>query len=311
MVDASWGAYSRHTSEEKLDRDGRPARVWRRRQCGGDGPDRGRPSGRDRAARPRRGRAGGASCAGIVRERDGHRLVSLFLVNEQVADGGRSVPRWLCQAQLAVAAPGRRRRCSCGAQIDAIGLAPAVDRWSSPAWRCSTAASVELAVGHGVGVEVDRGSGRARPRHAAADRGHAREEVPLTEAPGPTTSATTSIREPFTAALAGARHADAQRGERRGSARPAHRRWPTPTRRGSPRRRSGSTDPAARLDGYDEHRRAITSRTRARPRDRIRAGHRRARGPGRRRGVPRSPTTRCGSSACTRSPASCAGATTR
>jgi hypothetical protein len=35
LVDASWGAYSRHTSDEKLDRDGRPARVWRRRPCGG------------------------------------------------------------------------------------------------------------------------------------------------------------------------------------------------------------------------------------------------------------------------------------
>src|SRR5438128_1756153 len=33
VVDVSWGAYSRHTSEEKLGRDGRPARVWRRRPC--------------------------------------------------------------------------------------------------------------------------------------------------------------------------------------------------------------------------------------------------------------------------------------
>ena len=36
QVDASWGAYARQTSEQRLDRDGKPARVWRRRQCGGE-----------------------------------------------------------------------------------------------------------------------------------------------------------------------------------------------------------------------------------------------------------------------------------
>src|SRR3954447_2786231 len=36
LVDARWGAYSRATSEEKLDHEGRPARVWKRRACGGE-----------------------------------------------------------------------------------------------------------------------------------------------------------------------------------------------------------------------------------------------------------------------------------
>src|SRR5579875_559144 len=35
LVSASWGAYSRQTSEHRLSYDGKPARVWRRRQCGG------------------------------------------------------------------------------------------------------------------------------------------------------------------------------------------------------------------------------------------------------------------------------------
>ena len=33
---ASWGAYARQTSEQRLDRDGKPARVWQRRPCGGE-----------------------------------------------------------------------------------------------------------------------------------------------------------------------------------------------------------------------------------------------------------------------------------
>ena len=43
-------------------------------------------------------------------------LVSLFLVNEQLSDGGRSVPRWLCQASLSV-----------GASAGAAGVRSAVD----------------------------------------------------------------------------------------------------------------------------------------------------------------------------------------
>src|SRR4051812_46410003 len=34
-LEASWGAYLPHTSDEKLDWAGRPARVWLRRPCGG------------------------------------------------------------------------------------------------------------------------------------------------------------------------------------------------------------------------------------------------------------------------------------
>jgi hypothetical protein len=92
-VEASWGAYSRNVSEEKLDRDGRPARVWRRRQCGGLVTI---AVGRTGAIEPVSPDAQEPQVIvrGMVRERQGHRLVSLFLVNGQVSDGGRSVPRW-------------------------------------------------------------------------------------------------------------------------------------------------------------------------------------------------------------------------
>ena len=114
-VEASWGAYSRQTSEEKLDRDDRPARVWRRRQCGGKrtiaiggtgalppfAPDPDEPE---------------VVVRGLVRERGGHRLVSLFLVNDQLC-GRRQVGAAVAVSGVAGGrAPGRRRRCSSAAR---------------------------------------------------------------------------------------------------------------------------------------------------------------------------------------------------
>ncbi len=199
-VRASWGAYSKETSEERLGRDGRPARVWRRRPCGGGktiaiagagplapfAPDPAEPD---------------VEVRGLVRVRGGHRLVSLFLVNGQFADSGRSVPRWLCQASLSVEHPGGEavfvRRA-----IDVVALAPAVDREELAGLEMQYRDSVELAVGHGVGVQTvespDRPGRGVRLETAAMPA----EEVPRTDAPGPEDFADPSVREPFTAAFA-------------------------------------------------------------------------------------------------------------
>ena len=138
---------------------------------------------------------------GLVRDRGGQRLVSLFLVNGQFSDGGRSVPRWLCQASLAVEHPAGEpvfvRRT-----IDAIALAPEVDR-------------AELAGLEMLYRDTRRAGGRARRRRAgdgragpAGSRGAAarrrrcrrrRCRAPTPRAP--TTSTDPAIREPFTAAL--------------------------------------------------------------------------------------------------------------
>ena len=58
-VSAHWGAYTRRTSEEKLDREGKPARVWRRRPCGGSQTIAVNGAGCDQGVRARSGRAGG------------------------------------------------------------------------------------------------------------------------------------------------------------------------------------------------------------------------------------------------------------
>jgi len=199
-VGASWGAYSKQTSEEKLDRQGRPARVWRRRDCGGTqtiavgGPGPLAPFAPD-ADEPE------VVVRGLVRARNGHRLVSLFLVNGQLSDSGWSVSRWLCQAGLSVEHPARlpvfMRR-----PIDAVALAPAIDRDELAGLEMLYRASVELAVGHGVGVQATEAPampGRGVSLQTAAMPA---EEVPRTDAPGPDDFTSDAIRAPFTLALA-------------------------------------------------------------------------------------------------------------
>jgi hypothetical protein len=201
-VTTAWGAYSKQTSDHKLDyRDQRAARVWRRRPCGGEviiavaGPGAFGPFVPD-AAQP------DVVVRGLVRERDGHRLVSLFLVNQQLSDGGRSVPRWLCQASLVVEPPDGEpvfvRRT-----LDAVTRAPEIDRSELAGLEMQYRSNVELAVGHGVGVE-------AFVAPDASDRGvrlqteaMPAQEVPRTDAPLPDDFEDAAIREPFTAALPG------------------------------------------------------------------------------------------------------------
>ena len=162
-VTASWGAYSKATSEERLDRDGKPQRVWRRRQCGGGKTITIKGPGALESFVPDSAESE-VVVRGLVRDRGGQRLVSLFLVNGQFSDGGRSVPRWLCQASLSAEHPAGEpvfvRR-----SIDSIALAPEVDRSELAGLEMLYRDTVELAVGHGVGVQatVAPGSAGSRP----------------------------------------------------------------------------------------------------------------------------------------------------
>ncbi len=198
-VETSWGAYSRQTSEEKHGHDDKPARVWQRRPCGGTQritvggvgqiteflPDPDEPE---------------VIVRGLVRERSGQRLVSLFLVNKQVADGGRAVQLWLCQASLSVRHPDDLpifvRR-----PIDAVELAPAVDHDELAGMEMQFRSTVELAVGHGVGVEATESPdhpGRGIRLQTAAMPA---QEVPRTDAPGPGDFDDEAVCAPFTRAV--------------------------------------------------------------------------------------------------------------
>ena len=215
LVDARWGAYSRATSDEKLDYEGRPARVWKRRGCGGEQPVEIPPSGVIDPYRPDPEEPE-VIVHGLVRERGAHRLVTLFLNNMQQADGGRSVERWLAQSSLAVRAadgtPVFIRR-----SIDAVALAPAVDQEELAGLEMLFRDAVELAVGHGVAVETtcaadapDRGVRIATSAMPAQD-------VPRSDAPGSEDFADApEIAEPFAraeAALDMQRLAEAEPGE--------------------------------------------------------------------------------------------------
>ncbi len=250
IVDARWGAYQRGTSEEKLDRDGRSARVWKRRPCGGEQPvpipahgviDAYRPDFEESEVLVR----------GLVRVRGAHRLVTLFLVNAQQSDGGRSVERWLTQASLSVraadGAPVFVRR-----SIDAVALAPEVDRAELAGLEMLYRDAVELAVGHGVAVETT-----CRPE--LPDRGvqitttaMPAEEVPRTDAPAPADfGADAAIAEPFgraAQALDMQRLALAPSGELPGLLGPladAYEVW-------IDRQERRLADPGARLDGHED-----------------------------------------------------------
>lgn len=197
-VTAAWGAYSRVTSHEKLARDGNAARVWRRRSCGGtttialSGPgpiERFTPDTDEPAVIVR----------GLIREREGQRLVTLFLVNEQQANG-QSADLWLCQASLAVQA-GDRSPVFVRRPLDNVELAPEVDREELAGLEMLYRSTVELAVGHGIAVHAT-----TAPEHP--DRGVKLEttampveDVPRTDAPTPDDFEDATVRTPFVAAL--------------------------------------------------------------------------------------------------------------
>ena len=248
---------------------------------------------------------------GLVRERDGHRLVSLFLVNEQDVRRRPLGAALAVPGELTVAAADGVARCSCAARSTRSALAPAVDREELAGLEMQYRDSVELAVGHGVGVAGHRGR-RASP---AAARGSQTAAMPAEEVPlhrGARPEDFDDARDPRAVqrAVAALDMQTLAEAERRRAAGAARRRSPMPTRRGSPRRSGGST---TRTPGWT----ASTSAARRHLED-ARDDRGAASAPGsprsRTRTSPRrsaSPTTRCGSSASTRSPPSRAAATTR
>jgi hypothetical protein len=194
-VSAAWGAYERATSETSLDRDGNAARVWRRRPCGGE-------------AIVKIGRGGRIApqlldpdepevqLEGLVRSRDEGHLLSLFLVNGQEAVGGRSVEKWLCQAELRVEAidgtPVFVRR-----SVDTAALTPDLDRRELRGLELLYRGTVELAVGHGVATEVElspQGPDRGRLVRTTALPAA---DVPRTDAPGLDDFVDPAVTTPF------------------------------------------------------------------------------------------------------------------
>ncbi len=199
IVQAAWGAYSRETSAERLNRDGRPARVWRRRQCGGQVQIALRGAGAIGPLVPDPAEPE-VVIRGLARRRDGELLVSLFLINGKPAGRERSAADWLCQASLRVAGRGGEavfvRR-----SLPASEFAPEVDREELAGLEMLFRDCVELAVGHGVGVEVAEAPGVPGRGVRITTEAMPTQEVPRTDAPTAEDFTDTAIWEPFTAAV--------------------------------------------------------------------------------------------------------------
>ncbi len=248
-VSARWGAYTRRASDEKVDAGGNPSRVWSRRECAGarTRPVNGPGTIPEFAPDPDEPEV---TVRGLIRDRDGHRLVSLFLVNNQVADGGRSVSKWLCQAELSVGGPTGEavfvRR-----ELDTIGLAPAIDRTELAGLEMQYRGAIELAVGHGVAVDAETAPGQPDRGVRITTTAMPAAEVPRTDAPEPVDFDNDTIRGPFTLArealdmrtLAGAEGAELD-----GLLRPlvdAYEAWIASER-------ARVADPSARLGGHED-----------------------------------------------------------
>ena len=251
---------------------------------------------------------------GLVRERGGQRLVSLFLVNGQFSDGGRSVPRWLCQASLTVEHPAGEpvfvRRT-----IDAIG-ARAGGRSRRAGWARDALPRHRRAGGRAWRRRAgDARAGPAGSRACGSRRRRCRRRrCRAPTRPGPTISTEPAISEPFTAALPAL---DMKTLSEAGDARAAGAALAAGGRVLGVDRRAGATDRRAGSAprGPRARRPVSTSRQARVTLGRIRAGIARARGSRCRRGVPvrqprdvaaaspharwRGPPTRRARSSCT------------
>jgi helicase-like protein len=137
-------------------------------------------------------------------------------------------------------------------QIDTIGLAPAIDREEIAGLEMQYRSSIELAVGHGVGVQVTEAENEPDRGTRLQTAVMPVEDVPLTEPPCPDDFAEDAIRVPFVDALAAfdmKTLGEASDAELPGLLTPladSYEAW-------IDAQEHRIDDPAARLDDYGEH----------------------------------------------------------
>ncbi len=178
-IDAHWGRYIRTTSEEQADEDGKPLRAWKRIPAGGKilldlkpGPIRPFPADSECPK---------VLIQGVVRPPlpSGEKLVTVFLVNDQLKPDQNQDEAWLFQPELVLRHPeGKasflRRPLIDGSNRDeeqaALGM---IYRHR-----------VEFAVGHGVAVHAETPKDDADRAVAIRTRVLPSYEVAVTEPPG-------------------------------------------------------------------------------------------------------------------------------
>jgi hypothetical protein len=195
LVKASWGAYSRALSNETVSKDGHAARVWRRRQCGGATRIELPKPGSIKAFAPD-DEEPEVIVRGLVRERAGQRLVTLFLVNGQDASDGQSPQSWCYQANLTVQGSDGSG-VFVRSPIDTDALTPQIDREELLGLEMLYRSCVELATGHGISVQAVHDPDAPERGVKLETAAMPVQDVPRTEAPSVGDFEDLSISEPF------------------------------------------------------------------------------------------------------------------
>ncbi len=153
-VTARWGRYERADSETLETDKGKPKKVWKRVPCGGE----------LRAVQVKPGVIDelipDSSCPdvliqGKITEYDGHWLVTLFLVNAQLAmEPAKADDRWLFQAELEVGGTAGSAVFVKRTPNVGIGNTDGIDHVERVAMDMLYRDHVEFAVGHGTSVHA-------------------------------------------------------------------------------------------------------------------------------------------------------------
>lgn len=153
QITARWGQYARVRSATLTREDGEPKLVWKRKPR--EGVSKPVPLQAGRFTWKPDPELPEVYVQGLVRRRDDHWSVTLFLVNGQQEPKKLRDAAWLFQPELAVACPGGRpifhRRASVRDPGRLDPLAFAEDQEMAMLYRHC----VEFAVGHGVSVHAD------------------------------------------------------------------------------------------------------------------------------------------------------------
>ena len=178
-LEVRWGRYIRTTSEEQVSEEGKLLRAWKRVPAGGKITIALKP-GPIKPVNP------DAECShvyiqGTVRPplRSGERLVTVFLVNDQLKPDQNQDEAWVFQPELIL-------RHSKGEAI--FRRRPVIGEEADDAERAALEMiyrnRVEFAVGHGVAVHVETTPDAPDRAVSVCTRVMPEYEVPITEAPG-------------------------------------------------------------------------------------------------------------------------------
>jgi len=184
QVTATWGQYLREVSETLETEKGNPKRVWKRYPRGGGQhviPLRAGPI-RSFDADPS---APEVRIEGIIRQRDRHWSVTLFLVNHQQEPDKLRDQAWVFQPELTVeAADGLAVFQKKLGRVDLANTDPTV-KAENDMLAMLYRRHVEFAVGHGVGVHVDASPDDPTRAVRIATRVVPSYEIPKTTPPRP------------------------------------------------------------------------------------------------------------------------------